>query len=44
MIELIFCLLINAIFFPKGYTKSQSHAASYGAYCGAKKAIRRSCR
>ena len=44
MIELIFCLLINAIFFPNGYTKSQSRAASYGAYCGAKKAIRRSCR
>lgn len=44
MIELIFCLLINAIFFPNGYTKSQSRAASYGAYCGAKKAIRRSFR
>lgn len=44
MAEIIFLLILNCILFPNGYTKSQTRSARYGAYCGAKKVVRHSCR
>lgn len=41
--EIIFLLIIYTLFWgDKPMTKSQAKAARYGAYCGAKKAVRRS--